>query len=373
MSEHRPLRVLQLIETGGPGGAETVFLQLTGALRKRGHAVHAIVGGEGWLAAQVRDAETPVECYTSDKAFDLPLIQLLLTRVRELQVDVIHTHLFGSAVYGGVAARLSGIPAIATLHGLADIAEPGWRLAAKRRVIRHSIGHLVTVSDALRETVDPLLRFPVSRQHVVTNGVAIADAPIRVNSRPAASVQQTIVAVGNIRPAKGYPGLLDAMAVLRHRLPDVRLLIAGQPDRGPLQHALEEQRAALGLDQTVAFLGFVDDPKPLLRDADCFVLASTSEGFSIATIEAMGAGIPVVATRSGGPERIIRDGETGLLVPVGDPTALANALFVMLTQPERAAAMAVAAAADVRTRYSMDVMVSAYEALYRAAIAARGK
>jgi glycosyltransferase involved in cell wall biosynthesis len=115
----------------------------------------------------------------------------------------------------------------------------------------------------------------------------------------------------------------------------------------------------------VTFHGFVADPTPLLTQADAFVLASSQEGFSLATIEAMQAGVPVVATRSGGPEEILRHGETGLLVPVNDAAALADAIGLVLHDPALAERLTAAAREDAVRRFSLDAMVSAYEQLYR--------
>jgi len=175
-----------------------------------------------------------------------------------------------------------------------------------------------------------------------------------------------LIAIGNIRKPKDYPTLLAALARLQRQFPGVQLDIVGQRDRDGLYEALQEQVIALGLSEAVMFHGFVTDPTSLLVAADCFVLASSEEGFSLATIEAMLVGVPVVATRSGGPQEILRDGETNVLVPVRDPDALADGLVRVLGgERHEIERMVAAARSDAALRYSEQAMVQRYEELYR--------
>jgi glycosyltransferase involved in cell wall biosynthesis len=177
------------------------------------------------------------------------------------------------------------------------------------------------------------------------------------------------VALGNIRVPKDYPTLLEAVAQLRdwpQPLPPFVVEIAGAPDGGTLYTGLLAQREALGVDALVRFAGFVDDAPGFLAGADGFVLSSRQEGFSLATIEAMLAGVPVVVTRCGGPEALVDDGVTGVLVPPGDPAALAGALAALLQDPDDAAARAARARAASLARYTVDAMMAGYLGVYEA-------
>jgi len=143
--------------------------------------------------------------------------------------------------------------------------------------------------------------------------------------------------------------------------PEVRLLLVGE---GPSREGLEDAAQELGIVDRVHFLGFRDDVPRVLSALDCFVLPSLSEGLSIATLEAMAAGLPVVVTDSGGPSELVSDGESGLIVPPGDSSALAQALIAVLHDHDLAGRLGRAA----RRRadgFDLSVMVERYDALYR--------
>ena len=171
-------------------------------------------------------------------------------------------------------------------------------------------------------------------------------------------------ALGNIRPAKDYQSLLAAFAKVAARNTEACLVIAGEGG-GSLLAGLKRQRTNLGLEGRVHFLGYVDDPAEYLRNLDVFVLSSSTEGFSIATIQAMATGIPVVATRCGGPEEILSADEYGLLVPAADADALASALIALIDSPEKRRTFATAGRGLARKRFDMAHMLSEYQALYR--------
>ncbi len=361
------LRILQLIETGGPGGAETVYANVCAGLRDRGHAVHCLVAPGSWLPDEMRRRGLHPEPLVGSGAFDVAMIRRLAQLMRDERIDVVHAHLFDGAVYAALAARLAGVPCIATLHGQVDIKRGGWRGRLKRLLFSRSVSALVVVSKALGRDVAPMLSLPVAQVEVIPNGVERRSSTPSSPPTDESSGEDAprIIAIGNIRRPKNYPLLIEALYRLRQRMPSVQLDIVGQPDREGLFTTLQQQVASLGLGDAITFHGFVGDPSALLARAHVFVLSSSQEGFSLATIEAMLAGVPVVATRSGGPEEILRQGETGVLVPSGDADALAGALEQVLTDQTMAERISAAAEAEASARYSLDTMVGSYEALYR--------
>ena len=175
--------------------------------------------------------------------------------------------------------------------------------------------------------------------------------------------ERLVGCLGNIRSAKGYDILLEAAALLKNRQPGFRFVIAGQGKAG-LQERLLEQRAALGLEEDVEFLGFHDDPARFLSNLDIFLLPSTSEGFSIATIQAMAANLPVLATKSGGPEEIITHQQNGWLVEAGNPQAIAEALLMLSEDSRLCASLAANGRTHVAATFALDVMIDAYVKLY---------
>lgn len=361
------LRLLQIIETGGPGGAETVFAQLASGLVTDGHHVHCLVGDGSWLPHELRRRGfTPELIVRGGSA------PRFMARVRTLvhtrQIDLVHAHLFDGAMYAAVAARLSGVPLVATLHGQVDLQHGGAKQRAKHWLFRHCVTRAVSVSHALRRDLQPALALPDTHFVVVHNGIEVGVAYDDHAPRPAPPPYR-LLALGNIRPAKDYHTLLRTVRLLLNRGHDVQLAVAGQPDQHGLYEALLALRSELQLEQAVDFRGFIADPAALFAHAHLFVLASSQEGFSLATIEAMRAGVPVVATRSGGPEEIVHDGETGLLVPPSDPAALADAIEGLLRDASRRDTLAHRARDEVRHRFSIGQMVSRYEQLYRDCLA----
>lgn len=366
-----PLHVMQVIETGGPGGAETVFVELSAELQMRGHRVHAVTGGPGWLPSTLAERGVTVRIDRSRRSPDVAAIRALVQTIRRERIDIVHAHLFGGAVYAALAGALCGIPVVVTLHGQTDVKEKGTRLLLKRLILRAAASRVVTVSGTLRSDLAPALQLSDAQWIVIPNGVRVVNGGKRRATTATTAANggaPQLVAIGNIRVPKGYPVLVDAVGLLREKYPDIRLRVAGQPDGGSLATELNAQVDRLGLRANVQFLGFVANPRPLLDDADCFVLASHREGFSLATIEAMLAGVPVVSTRSGGPEEILTDGETGLLVPPADPSALAAGIARIIDSPELSGRLTRHAFEAASTRYGFDTMVDSYESLYYALV-----
>jgi glycosyltransferase involved in cell wall biosynthesis len=191
------------------------------------------------------------------------------------------------------------------------------------------------VRDALiRSGVDP------ARIRVIPSGIDLApfDEPFdRAAVRKKLGIAETDVLalqVAALAPHKSQKTLLQAMAVMRPRHPNLRVWIAGE---GPLRDALLREHASLGLGESVRFLGFREDVTDLLRAADLFVISSHLEGLGTSILDAMAAGLPVVATRVGGIPEAVTDGETGILVPPFVPPTLAQALSELAGDPERRA------------------------------------
>ncbi len=373
----RPLRILQTIETGGPGGAETVFAQLSASLIARGHAVHCVVRNGSWLPAELRRRGLNPEFVPEGRASALRFVLQLYRMIRSARIDVVHAHLFEGALYAAIAARLARIPIVVTLHGQADMQRAGYKASVRRWLFKRLVSETVMVSSGLERDLQPHLRIAPSRLHVIYNGLERREHPVestnakRGDERGSEGVPVRpwrLIALGNIRPAKDYPTLLRALRLLRDRGLNVELNVAGQPDGNGLYEQLLALRHELDLEQHVTFHGFVADPSSLFASADIFVLASTREGFSLATIEAMLAGVPVIATRSGGPEELIRHSDTGILVPTDSPTAIADAVQHGTGHWAESLAMAQRARDEANSKYSVDSMLTSYEDLYQHAL-----
>jgi glycosyltransferase involved in cell wall biosynthesis len=177
-------------------------------------------------------------------------------------------------------------------------------------------------------------------------------------------------AVGNVRLSKRYDLLLEAFAKVKAQRPTSQLVIIGQPG-GPLFEELLRLRFGLGLEDSVHFLGFREDVPKLLQGMDLFVLSSSDEGFSLAIVQAMATGLPIVATRCGGPEEILDDGVHGRLVAVNDPGSLACGILEVLSFPDRGRRYGKAARERAISDFSIEAMVRRYEAVYRRSLVGR--
>lgn len=360
--------VLHLIDTGGPGGAETIFLNLVEGMPTRGWRSVAVVPTRDWLA-QTLEARgiTPILVPT-DRAFDVPYLARVAALARGHDVDVIQAHLLTSSVYGSLAGRLTRRPVVCTFHGHADVAPDESLKGLKFRIIDRRSNRVVFVSEALRRAVLARTGIDAGRTRVIPNGIDGASFRPREagDLRDELGVRSDEIllgAVGNVRPSKAYDVLLHATARLRRRSVRCRVVVVGQA-KGPLFRELEALRDRLGLGDVVSFVGFRQNVERWINACDVYVISSSAEGFSLSTVQALACGTPVVATRCGGPEEIVEDGRTGLLVDAGSPEALAGAIETLVRDADRRSRLARAAPDSVRKRFTLDAMLDEYERLY---------
>ena len=360
------ISVMHVIDTGGPGGAETVFIQVATGLDPHRFKSISIVGNHGWLSSEITARGTNPIIAPAKGSFNARYMFQLGSLARRNQTDVIVAHLYGSAVYASIVGRLLSIPVVSVLHGQTDISGSDRFASWKAAIVRKGSRNIVFVSDRLKRELAPRLGLASSQCTVIPNGVDLdlfrpnRDRGLRADlglSNDAVLVG----AIGNIRAPKAYDVLLKAARILVDRIPRVHLVIAGDDDNA-LGRDLLALRENLNLRTHVTFLGLRSDVARLLNNLDVFVLSSHTEGFSIACIEAMACGVPVVATRSGGPEEIL-SGDAGLLVPSGDPASIAEAVERILTSSGLAARFSATALERVREQYSLHSMLTHYEQL----------
>jgi glycosyltransferase involved in cell wall biosynthesis len=362
-----PRRVLHLIDTGGPGGAETILASLVQALSGEGWRSRVLVPEVDWLFGRLQESGQDVAVLAGRRSADLRFLIELTREVRRFRPGLVHAHLLGSGVYGSLAARLGGgVPVVTTFHGSPDVDPTDRLLRIKGRALRRSRNRIVYVSSQLREYLEPLLRLPREMGRVIYNGVVHRDRlpADGLRSELGFSSGHVIVgAVGNLRPAKDYANLLHAAAVVGRARKDIRFVVVGGGPANALE-SLERLQRELGVEDSVRFLGFRDDVRRIMSGFDIFTSSSSSEGLPLATLEAMGMGLPAVLTACGGPTEIVREGQTGLLVPPRSPEALAAGVLDLASDPERARRMGELARADVRRRFSAEAMLREYSSLY---------
>jgi len=358
------IRVLNLIETGGPGGAETVFFQTATRLDAGRFQSIAVVGGMGWLAQQFQQGGAIPHIAPAKGKFNVRYLSKLLRLARQHRSDVIVAHLYGSAVYASIAGLLLSVPVISVLHGQSDVPRTERLGSLKAAIVRRGSRKVVFVSERLEEHLRPRLGLTGAQCAVIPNGVDTdVFRPLRNRSlrvELGLSDDTLLVgAIGNVRAEKAYEVLLQAALRLIDRSQRFHFVIVGYRDNA-LGGQLTQLNRDLGIERHVTFLDLRSDVAAILNNLDVFVLSSHTEGFSIACIEAMACGVPVVATRSGGPEEIL-EGEAGVLVPSGDPESLALAIERVVSSKELAKMLTSKAIQRVHERYSLTTMLSRYE------------
>jgi len=367
------LRIALALESSGPGGAENMVVQLGFALRDLGHAPIVVTMREGWMTERAAAGGLPVWIEPQRPGLDLGWVVRFARRLVRERIDVLHTHEFAMNVFGGTAAVLARIPSLSTIHGKHWIADRKRRAIAYRVLSRLGVP-VVAVSEDLASYLASGLGMARERIRLVHNGIpmrATQEAtPEETGDRPSGRADARrrvglpaegllVLAVGNLYPVKDHATLLRALP----SLPGVQVAIAG---RGEEEPNLRRLAAELDVEDRVHLLGLRDDVDRLLAAADLFVQPSRSEGLPLAVLEAMGAGLPVVATRVGGMGEAIVEGETGLLVEPGQPDRLADALRTLLDDEALRRRMGQAARARAQAEFSVETMARRYLALYAA-------
>ncbi len=274
-------------------------------------------------------------------------------------ISVVHSHGYRSDIIGLLAARRAGVPIVSTLHGWTPVNRSLRIYEALDRLVLRWFDHIICVSRPLYEQMRR--RLPFNRVTFLPNAVSTPPAD-GLAPRARSTTRKTILFVGRLSHEKGVDILLRAFAHSLAGRDDTRLLILGDgPDRGENEQLARD----LGIADRMEFLGFQRDVPAFYRCADLFVLPSRSEGVPLSLLEAMAAGLPLVATRVGGVPDVILDGISGCLVPPEDPRALGAALVNTLDNPEAAAAMAESAREVVATHYRAEPWARNIEKIYR--------
>jgi len=278
--------------------------------------------------------------------------------------DILHTHLYHPNLYGRLGALGLGLPGVvAAVHNSYS------QVKFHRRVWNFLLGwatdRILVGSPQVWDDVRRYDGVPASRLLLLPYGIPLAelDSPLsREAARKRLDVKGLVIgAVGRLEDQKGHVHLLGALPDLRRKIPDLVVLLVGE---GRRQDDLKRQVQALGLEDTVRFLGTRRDLPEIFRALDLFVHPSLWEGLPLALLKAMGAGLPVVATKVSGSMEAIDDGVNGRLVTPGDPQALARAILELAQHPDQRRRLAEAARNTVQARYSLEAMLRQLEELY---------
>lgn len=368
--------ILHIIDSGGLYGAEVMLLQLMCEQQSLGHTpVLASIGSKG-LAEKSIEIEAKrlghqVHPFRMANGPNFIGAISVLRFARTIGAQLLHSHGYkGNILFGLLPRKFRRLPMLSTVHGwtscgrLTKMAVYEWldKLSLKR------VDRVVMVNPLMQQL--PALR-RLHNTAVIENGIGAAAEDVDgLNPEIIEFIQRrtTIVAVGRFSPEKGFASLLDAIAHLVESGHDVQLLLLGE---GGLRQNLTEQIEALQLSERVLMPGHVAQVERYLSHCAVFAMPSLTEGLPIALLEAMRAGIPVVASNVGGIPDVLDAGRAGVLVPAADTQALVIALAGLLIDHERAEQLVKVARQRLAAKYSSRTMAEKYLDLYTQLIATR--
>jgi glycosyltransferase involved in cell wall biosynthesis len=360
------LTVAQVVRSLEVGGGEMLAAALAERLdRKRFCSVVFCLQEAGWLARDLASRGVRVVTFGAGEGVKPALVRRLWAAMRRERVDVAHCHNTMPLLYGGLAAVGGRGPAVVmTKHGMTFWR--GWRQTSVARFLLRRAA-VVAVSDEVYRALVRGRWAPEAQVRTILNGIdperyRAGEGREEVRRELGWTTGEFVLGiVARLSPEKDHAGLLRAFALLTEAAPQARLAIIGD---GPLRAGLEADAAALGLGDRCRFLGERRDVPSLLCGLDVFVLSSSREGTPLTLLEAMAAELPSVVTAVGGMPAVVLPEETGLLVPPGDPAALAAALARLAEAPELRRRMGAAGRRRIVERYSLDRMARDYEQLY---------
>ncbi len=371
-----PVRIAHVIHKLTMGGMENGLINLVNRL-PRNQFEHSIicVTESDEFERRITNPDVSVFALHKKPGKDPALYKRYLRLLRTLRPDVVHTRNFGTIDLAPISA-LAGVPV--RIHG-----EHGWiatdpggrsiRYRLLRRLCHPLIHGYTAVSRDIARWLAETLSIDHERVAHICNGVdterfnpAVAPAPLS----PDADEPFVIGTVGRLDPIKNHGWLLEVFAKLRDTRPDLaarlRLVIAGE---GPSRDSIENDIARRQMEGHVQLLGRRQDVPAVLRSFDVFVLPSLNEGISNTILEAMASGLPVIASDVGGNPELIRPGETGQLVTLGDTDGFAATLAQYIDAPALLQTHGARARIAAEEDFSLETMVSRYAALYATAIA----
>lgn len=319
------MRVAHVHRIRGIGGSERHLLTLLPALGERGiEPVLVGLDDPAWDASDFYDAlRVPSLRIPAPRDLDPFLLARL---VRALRADIVHTHLVHADVYGGAAAKLRGAKLVSTKHN-----DDPFRLGAFRHIERRLAGladHVITITDALRDFNVERIGIPADKVETIHYGLdGLPDAWGRNPADDVPGGARILLAVARLTQQKGIDVAIRALPLLPD---DTMLVVLGE---GPERETLEGIARELGVAERVFLPGRVPDVAAWLRRATLLVHPARWEGFGLGVLEAMLAGLPIVASRVSSLPELVIDGETGVLVRPDDPPALAHGIAKALELP----------------------------------------
>jgi len=372
------LRILHLINDLSYAGAQRVIFNLVKAIdRNRFEPLVAVWGGPKEFVSHFEAINIKVIDLNAYGTIDIGAILRLYKFLRKNNIDVLHTHLFRMHIIGRLVGRLANVQYIVTTHH--NMLESNHKVTRLLERVTRRLSDITTaVSRAAEESYFPSSALfskkglLAGRKHfTIYNAIDIDEidgakeisVPWQKRAELGLGEEFIFVCVARLHPCKGHEYLLDAVNKLRQTHPFMRLILVGE---GPIHAKLVQEVQIRGIDKYVLFCGVRNDIYEILHASNALVLPSVYEGFGIAIAEAMAVGLPVIATNLDTISEIVKNGETGLLVPPRNANKLAKAMAYIMDNPETAGRYGHNGRNRVDKLFSIKDIARQYEALYYA-------
>ncbi|MBN9429706.1 MAG: glycosyltransferase [Burkholderiales bacterium] len=362
-------RLAYVVNSLHPGGTERLVVDMSRAFGADYEIEVICLDEPGAWADTLRQSGIAVYCLWRQGGLDLSMPVRLARHFRRSRPDIVHTHQCTPWFYAALSRLLYARPRLLLEeHGrFYPEADKPLRRLLNRWLVRHLTHRFVAVSADIRERLVRYEGLNHSQIEVIYNGVKpvpAIDETARAHRRAQLGFSErdfVVGTVGRFDPIKNLPMLVGALAAARRQHDDVRGLLVGD---GPIRGDVERLAASSTEAGSIVFTGHREDARTLVQCLDLFVLASFSEGTSMALLEAMSAGVPVAVTAVGGNPEIVVDGATGWLLPSGDEHALAEAISQARTDAIVRRERGLAGMRRFSEHFSFDAMIERYGALY---------
>jgi glycosyltransferase involved in cell wall biosynthesis len=374
------MKIFHLIDSGGLYGAEMMLVALAVEQKKLGFfPVIGSIRKKGIIEKPIE--QEAIKRGIAVMTFDMRPgpnilgIATVLRHARENHFDILHSHGYKTNILLGLLPGfLRGIPMVTTLHGWTSTT--GWTKMRLNEALDafsiRMVDRVVLVNRGMLAN-SRIRKLPKNKLAIIDNGIDLdwigqgykdtQDSEMDSKIKAFCSRGQIVASIGRMSKEKGYHHLIDAVALLRKEYgADARLLLIGE---GRLRQHLEQLARQTGLSDNFMITGYIKNAPKLLQYVDCYVISSLTEGLPITLLEVMASKTPVVATSVGGIPHVVIDHKDALLVPPSDPSAIARAVFSLLTDQQLCKRMVSSARQKVLQQYSSKAMAEKYIKIYQ--------
>ena len=366
------INVLQIINSFDAGGAERVAMNLAVHLNpSRYRSFMCAIDGMGAYWEEIKDKDVEIVSLNKGPGFKMAISWKLAKYIKKNEIDIITTHNYSPLLYGRLACMFAKVKVFIHVDHVRDFEVAKKRSIGNDRQLTASINKVVAVSEDLKRDLMKYEKLPANRIDVIINGIdqnkydVVIDIEEQKRKLEIGSDKMIIGTCARLSEQKGLIYLLQAVRdILKHRSDFCVLIVGDGPLRGSLESAAEEYR----ISEYIKFLGYRDDIPALLQLMDVYVLPSVFEGLPLSLLEAMAAKRAIIATRVGDNEKVLDDGNNGLLVPSRSALSLQENIERLLDNAQLRRKLGDEAYKDFYNNYTIETMIDKYEALYETEI-----